>query len=77
MLTDQVFFLSSLIILGRILDRLMGSSVFWKYFHKVPLLGMTATATRRACRDIIESLGMFNPAEVIGNPDRPNIYYSA
>ena len=38
---------------------------------------MTATATRRACRDIIESLGMFNPAEVIGNPDLPNIYFSA
>jgi len=38
---------------------------------------MIATATRRACRDIIESRGMFNPAEVIGNPDRPNDYFSA
>ncbi|XP_068736635.1 ATP-dependent DNA helicase Q4-like [Montipora capricornis] len=38
---------------------------------------MTATATRKACREIIESLGMFNPAEVIGNPDRPNFYFSA
>ena len=46
-------------------------------FPKVPLLGMTATATRRACREIIESLGMFNPVEVIGNPDRPNINFSA
>lgn len=46
-------------------------------FPKVPLLGMTATATKRPGRDIIESLGMFNPAEVIGNPDRPNIYFSA
>ncbi|KAK2567630.1 ATP-dependent DNA helicase Q-like 3 [Acropora cervicornis] len=42
-------------------------------FPKVPLLGMTATVTKRACRDIIESLGMFNPAEVIGNPNQPNI----
>ena len=38
---------------------------------------MTATVTKRPDRDIIESLGMFNPAEVIGNPDRPNIYFSA
>ena len=44
-------------------------------FSKVPLLGMTATATQRPGRDIIESLGMFNPAEVIGNPDQPNIYF--
>ncbi|XP_044180562.1 ATP-dependent DNA helicase Q-like 3 [Acropora millepora] len=46
-------------------------------FPQVPLLGMTATATKRPGRDIIESLGMFNPAEVIGNPDRRNIYFSA
>ena len=46
-------------------------------FPKVPLLEMTATATKRPDRDIIESLGMFNPAEVTGNPDRPNIYFSA
>lgn len=46
-------------------------------FPKVPLLGMTATVTKRPGRDIIESLGVFNPAEVIGNPDRPNIYFSA
>ena len=38
---------------------------------------MTATAKKRACRDMIESLGMFNRAEAIGSPDRPNIYFSA
>ena len=38
-------------------------------FPKVPLLVMTATATKRPGRDIIECLGMFKPAEVIGNPN--------
>ena len=32
MLTDQVLFLSSFTILGRILDLLMGSLVFWEVF---------------------------------------------
>ncbi|CAH3193079.1 unnamed protein product [Porites evermanni] len=44
---------------------------------QVPLLGLTATATKKTRTDIIESLGMVNPVEILGNPDRPNIYFSS
>ena len=37
---------------------------------QVPLLGITATATKKVRTDIIESLGMVNPVEILGNPDR-------
>ncbi|XP_044168211.1 probable ATP-dependent DNA helicase RecS [Acropora millepora] len=40
---------------------------------QVPLLGLTATATKKTRTDIIESLGMVNPVAILGNPDRPNI----
>lgn len=46
-------------------------------FPKVPWLGLTATATKKLRAEIIESLGMFNPAEIFANPDRPNIYFSS
>ena len=44
---------------------------------QVPLLGLTATATKKTRTDIIECLGMFNPVEILGNPDRPNISFSS
>ena len=44
---------------------------------QVPLLGLTATATKKTRTDTIESLGMVNPVEILGNPDRPNIYFSS
>ena len=44
---------------------------------QVPLLGLTATATKKTRTDIIESLGMVNPVEILGNPDRPNISFSS
>ena len=46
-------------------------------FPKVPWLGLTATATKKTRTEIIESLGMFNPIEIVVNPDRPNIYFSS
>ena len=44
---------------------------------QVPLLGLTATATKKTRTDVIESLGMVNAVEILGNPDRPNIYFSS
>src|SRR5262249_42965067 len=35
----------------------------------------TATATERARRDIIEQLGLRDPAVLVGNFDRPNLTY--
>lgn len=46
-------------------------------FPKVPWLALTATATVKVRAEIIESLGMFSPVEIIANPDRPNIYFSS
>ena len=43
----------------------------------VLLLGLTANATKKTRTDIIESLGMINPVEILGNPDWPNIYFSS
>ena len=34
---------------------------------QVPLLGLTATATKKTRTDIIESLGMVNPVEILGS----------
>ena len=33
---------------------------------QVPLLGLTATATKKTKTDILESLGMVNPVEILG-----------
>lgn len=46
-------------------------------FPKAPWLGLTATATKKTRTEIIESLGMFNPIEIVVNPDWPNIYFSS
>ncbi|CAH3170037.1 unnamed protein product [Porites lobata] len=42
---------------------------------QVPLLGLTATATKKTRTDIIESLGMVNAFEILGNPDRPKYLF--
>lgn len=46
-------------------------------FPKIPLLGLTATATKTTQRKIEESLGMMEPTVTVINPDRKNIYWSS
>ena len=41
------------------------------------LLALTATASPRGRQEIVESLGMADPAVVVGEVDRPNIWLSA
>ena len=44
-------------------------------FPTVPVVALTATANRRDIEAIRQSLNLKNPLEVIGNPNRPNIFY--
>ena len=44
-------------------------------FPKVPVVALTATASRQDIEVIKQSLNLKNPIEVIGNPNRPNIFY--
>ena len=44
-------------------------------FPTVPVVALTATASKRDLKAIKESLNLKNPVEVIGNPNRPNIFY--
>lgn len=44
-------------------------------FPDVPILAMTATANLMDRKGIMESLGLKNCKQVIGNPDRQNIFY--
>jgi ATP-dependent DNA helicase RecQ len=44
-------------------------------FPKASLHAYTATATEQVRRDIIEQLGLRNPAVLVGNFDRPNLTY--
>ena len=44
-------------------------------FPTVPVVALTATANKRDVTAIKESLNLKNPLEVIGNPNRPNIFY--
>ena len=46
-------------------------------FQKIPLLGLTATATSTTHRTIMESLGMIDPMVIHVNPYRKNIYFSS
>ena len=46
-------------------------------FPSIPLLGLTATATKTVQKKIEESLGMINATEIIINPNRSNIYLSS
>ena len=44
-------------------------------FPNVPVVALTATASKTDISSIKESLNLRNPLEVIGNPNRPNIHY--
>src|SRR5271166_2664736 len=44
-------------------------------FPKASIQAYTATATERVRRDIIEQLGLENPAVLVGSFDRPNLLY--
>jgi ATP-dependent DNA helicase RecQ len=46
-------------------------------FGGIPVLALTATATREVTRDIVEQLGMANPAQIRGSFYRPNLRLSA
>ena len=46
-------------------------------FPDIPLLGLTATATKAMRKKIEDSLGMIHPTEVLVNPNRSNIYFSS
>ena len=44
-------------------------------FPTVPVVGLTATASKRDVTEIKASLNLKNPLEIVGNPNRPNIFY--
>ena len=44
-------------------------------FPTAPVVALTATASRRDIAAIKNSLTLKNPLEVVGNPNRPNIFY--
>jgi superfamily II DNA helicase RecQ len=44
-------------------------------FPNVPVIAMTATANKLGREHIKESLALQNCFDLIGNPDRTNIYY--
>ena len=44
-------------------------------FPQVPVVALTATASKADIKEIKDSLNMKNPLEVIGNPNRRNIFY--
>ena len=44
-------------------------------FHNPSLHAYTATATERVRRDIVEQLGLEDPAVLVGSFDRPNLVY--
>ena len=50
-------------------------SVVCSTFANIPVLAMTATATRQDREDIKRLLGFKQCVDVVGNPDRKNIFY--
>ena len=44
-------------------------------FPTVPVVALTATASKRDVTEIKASLNLKNPLEIVGNPNRPNIFY--
>ena len=44
-------------------------------FPAVPVVALTATASKKDVINIKRSLNMRNPVEVIASPNRPNIFY--
>jgi ATP-dependent DNA helicase RecQ len=44
-------------------------------YHDVPILALTATATQRVRKDIIQQLSLRNPEVHVSSFNRPNLYY--
>ena len=44
-------------------------------FSQVPVVALTATASKADVKAIKDSLNMKKPLEVIGDPNRANIFY--
>ncbi|XP_067032975.1 putative ATP-dependent DNA helicase Q1 [Acropora muricata] len=44
-------------------------------FPTVPVVALTATASKRDVTEIKVSLNLKNPLEIVGNPNQPNIFY--
>lgn len=44
-------------------------------FPQVPVVALTATVSKADVKEIKDSLNMKNPLEVIGDPNRANIFY--
>ena len=44
-------------------------------FPQVPVIALTATASKADVKEIKDSLNMKNPLELIGDPNRANIFY--
>ena len=44
-------------------------------FPSVPVVALTATASKADVISIKRSLNLKNPVEIIGNPDQPNVFY--
>jgi len=44
-------------------------------FPTVPVVALTATASKRDVTEIKVSLNLKNPLEIVGNTNRPNIFY--
>ena len=51
-------------------------SVLCAIFSNVPVVAMTATASRNDRKEIKEILAIRSCCEVVGNPNRKNIMYS-
>lgn len=52
-----------------------GLSVLKKRFPRAAVHAYTATATQRVQQDIVEQLGLSDPALLVGSYDRPNLVY--
>ena len=52
-------------------------SILLSYFPHASIVALTATATLNTQKEIMECLGMSQPAIIRVNPDRPNIYFAS
>ena len=52
-------------------------AVLSSFFPNVPIIGLTATATKATQDKINDSLGLFEPTIVMINPDLANIFFES